>query len=398
MSKPLRIVMLSREPRNYSSRRLKEAARTRGHHVRVLDTLRFSMLLETEEPDIRYAGRRLGHVDAVVPRIGHSVTFYGTAVVRQFEQIGAFALNSANAIAISRDKLRSLQILSRHDIGMPPTAFAWRKQDIANAIDAVGGAPVVIKALEGTHGVGVVLADTRKMAEAVIEALHGARQSVLVQKFVAESKGRDIRALVVGGRVVAAMRRLASGQEFRSNIHRGGTSEAVKLDETYARTAVRAAHLMGLEVAGVDMLESDEGPQVMEVNSSPGLEGIERTTGIDVAGEIVRHLEEQRDFPEVDLRQRLSLRRGWTITELMVTPESELAGHTLAEAGLREREVVVLSITRGGIALPNPGGGVEILAGDVLTCFGRDVAMRALIPPVRPSRKKKRKKKVAPKA
>ena len=246
----MKLVILSRARHSYSTRRLREAALSRGHQVRVLDTLRFSMAVEEGHPQLFYRDRPLSRYDAVIPRVGASVTFYGTAVVRQFEQMGVFTLSSSHAISVSRDKLRSLQVLSRHNIGIPPTVFVRDRQSVIPAIERLGGAPVIVKVLEGTQGVGVILADTMKVAQAIIETLHGAKQNVLIQKFVKESRGRDIRAFVVGGHVIAAMRRVAQGDEFRSNVHRGGRTEAVQLDSEYERTAIHAAQIMGLRVAG----------------------------------------------------------------------------------------------------------------------------------------------------
>jgi ribosomal protein S6--L-glutamate ligase len=391
----MKIAILSRNARTYSTRRLREAARQRGHKVTVFDTLEFSIHVDAEDPDLFYRGRQMPNVDAIVPRIGASITFFGTAVVRQFEQMGVFSLNASQAITVSRDKLRSLQILSRHDIGMPPTAFVRNKADILPAIEQVGGTPVIIKLLEGTQGVGVILAESDKIAEAIIETLHSARQNVLIQKFVSESRGQDIRAFVVGGRVVAAMRRKAQGQEFRSNVHRGGMTESITLDPAYERAAVKAAHIMGLRLAGVDLLETNEGPQIMEVNSSPGLEGIEKATGIDIAGEIIQHLEEQVLFPELDLRQRLTLNKGYGVAEVPVNKDSELAHKSLEQVRLRDRDVQVLSITRHDLVIPNPRGTRELLPGDTLLCFGKQLALQSLIPPPRPKRRKKKKKAAA---
>lgn len=388
----MKIGILSRQRRGYSTRRLQEAAKKRDHKIRILDTLDFSIHVDAEDPDLIYRGKQIENLDAVIPRIGASITFYGTAVVRQFEQMGVFSLNPSQAITVSRDKLRSLQILSRHDIGMPPTAFVRNKRDVLSAIDELGGAPVIVKVLEGTQGVGVILADTNKVAEAIIETLHSARQNVLIQKFVAESKGKDVRAFVVGGHVVAAMRRTAQGQEFRSNVHRGGSTQVIELDEQYERTAVKAAQIMGLRVAGVDMLEGAEGPQVMEINSSPGLEGIEKATGIDIASEIIAHLEEQVLFPELDLRQRLTLSKGYGVAEIPITKDSELAGQTLAQAGLRDRDISVLSITRQDLVIPNPRGMREIMPGDRLLCYGKLMALQTLMPAKKPKPKRKKKK------
>jgi ribosomal protein S6--L-glutamate ligase len=376
----MKIAILSRNARCYSTRRLREACLARGHRPKVLSTVRFSMEVEQANPALFYKNKRLSRYDAVIPRIGASVTFYGTAVVRQFEQMGVFTLNSSNSISVSRDKLRSIQILSRHNIGVPATAFVRDRTSVLHAIEQVGGAPVIIKLLEGTQGIGVILAENTKIAEAIVETLQSARQNVLIQKFVSESRGRDMRAFVVGDRVVAAMRRVAVGEEFRSNVHRGGRAEPAQLDATYERTAIHAAQIMGLRVAGVDMLETHQGPQILEVNSSPGLEGIERVTGIDVAQAIVAHLEEQVQFPEVDLRQRLTLKSGYGVADIQISGNSELAGKTLRDSGLRDRDVQVLSITRGSIIIPNPRGDREILPGDLMLCFGKHITLRGLMP------------------
>lgn len=352
----------------------------RGHDVKVLDTLKFSIFVEHQAPELFYRGKRLSHYDAVIPRIGASVTAYGTSVVRQFQQMGVFCANTANAINNTRDKLRCLQILSKYDIGLAPTSFVRDRKDILDAISRVGGAPVIIKLLEGTQGVGVILAENQKIAEAILETMHGARQNVLIQKFVAESKGKDIRALVVGDRVVAGMRRVAQGQEFRSNIHRGGKAEKVDLSPDYVRTAVDAARILGLRVAGVDMLESQDGPQVIEVNSSPGLEGIETCTGVDVAGAIVDYVAEQVAFPELDVRERLSVQAGYGVAELVVPSAAEFDGRTIAEAGFREKDIVVLTVERGDVMAQNPREDFRLQAGDRLLCFGIQANMKSLAP------------------
>ena len=385
----MKLAILSMSPRCYSTRRLKQAAELRGHTARTLSTLRFALDLDHGEPGLHYRGKPLSDYDAILPRIGASITYYGTALVRQFEQLDVYTPNTANGITNSRDKLRSLQILSKHDIGIPHTAFVRDRKDVLPAIERVGGAPVVIKVLEGTQGVGVILADTSKVAEAIIETLQSARQNVLVQKFVSESRGRDVRAFVVGDRVVAAMRRVAQGQEFRSNVHRGGVAERIELDQQYERTAVRAAQILGLRVAGVDMLESDSGPQVMEVNSSPGLEGIETATGLDVAGAVVDFIGDQVNFPEVDIRQRLTISASYGVAEIHVPDGSEYIGRTIEASGLRERDLTVLTLNRGTSVISNPKGSRLIEAGDRLLCYGRLDAMRDLIPAK--SRKKKRK-------
>jgi ribosomal protein S6--L-glutamate ligase len=352
----------------------------------VLNTLRFAIDLAGDEPDLEYRGRQLSHYDAVLPRIGASITFFGLAVVRQFEQMDVYTPNTANGIANSRDKLRAIQILSRHDIRIPETTFVRDRNDVLPAIERAGGAPVVIKLLEGTQGIGVILAPDTKVAEAVIETLQSTKQNVLIQRFVAESKGRDIRALVVGDRVVAAMRRRAQPGEFRSNVHRGGTTESVELDPEYARVAVRSAQIMGLRVAGVDMLESDRGPAVLEVNSSPGLEGIETATQLDVAGAIIDYMASQVAFPELDIRQRLTVSTGYGVAELLVREGADLIGKTIADSGLRDRDIAVLTLTRGTTVIPNPRGQRVLEADDRLLCFGKLEAMRDLIPERRRSR------------
>jgi len=387
----MKLAILSRAPQAYSTQRLRAAAQQRGHQVKVLDTLRFAIDLSGPEPDLQYRGRPLSDYDAILPRIGNSITYFGTAVVRQFEQMDVYTPNTANGITNSRDKLRANQILSRHNIGMPATAFVRNRADVRPAIERVGGAPVVIKLLEGTQGIGVILAPEVKVAEAIIETLHSTKQNVLIQRFIKESRGRDIRALVVGDRVVAAMRRSASGDEFRSNVHRGGTVEAVELPAEYEQAAVRSAQIMGLRVAGVDMLEGDEGPLVMEVNSSPGLEGIETATKLDVAGAIVDHIANQVAFPEIDVRQRLTVSTGYGVAELVVHGGADLVGTPLGESGLSERDITVLTLHRGTTVIPNPRRSVELQAEDRLLCFGKLEEMRSMIPERRRRRAKVRK-------
>ncbi|MCA9102686.1 MAG: RimK family alpha-L-glutamate ligase [Pirellulales bacterium] len=376
----MKLGILSRSPRCYSTRRLREAARQRGHQTKVLDTQQFCIDLERGQPDLFFRRRPLPDFDAVLPRIGASITYFGTAVVRQFEQMDVFCANSSAGISNSRDKLRCLQILSRHHVGIPQSAFVREKDDVLPAIHRVGGAPVVIKLLEGTQGIGVLLAESVRSAEAIIELLQSQKQNVLIQKFVAESRGRDIRAFVVGDQVVAAMRRVAQGQEFRSNVHRGGLTEPLVLDETYCETAVRAAQILGLRIAGVDMLEASDGPQIMEINSSPGLEGIEKCTQLDIAGAIVDYISAQVDFPEIDLRQRLTVSRGYGVTEIHVPDGSHYVGQTIAESGLRERDINVLTLYRGTTVIPNPRSERRLEPGDRLLCFGKLELMRDLIP------------------
>lgn len=376
----MKLGILSRSPHSYSTARLKVAALERGHQARVLNTLRFSIDLAADEPDLQFRGRHLSDYDAVLPRIGASVTFFGLAVVRQFEQMDVYTPNTAAGIANSRDKLRSIQILSRHEIGIPKTMFVRDRKDVPSAIRSVGGAPVVIKLLEGTQGIGVILAPDNKVAEAVVETMQSTRQNVLIQQFIAESKGRDVRALVVGDRVVAAMRRVAQGDEFRSNVHRGGRTEVVELDDEYQRVAVQSAQIMGLRVAGVDMLESDVGPLVMEVNSSPGLEGIEQATGLDVAGAIVDFIASQVSFPELDVRQKLTVSTAYGVAEIIVHQGSGMVGKPIAQSGRREQDISVLTLNRGSKVVPNPYGSRLLEAEDRLFCFGRLDAMRDLVP------------------
>ena len=287
----MKIGILSRNGNLYSTRRLKEACVARGHEVRVIDHLRCYMNIASHKPAVHYKGEALSGFDAIIPRIGSSVTFYGTAVVRQFEMMGVFPLNESVAISRSRDKLRSLQLMSRKGIGMPVTGFAHSPDDTDDLLRLTGGAPVVIKLLEGTQGVGVVLAETQKAAASVIEAFRGINANILVQEFIKEAGGADIRCFVIGGKVVAAMKRQAREGEFRSNLHRGGTASLVRITPEERSTVTRAAKIMGLNVAGVDILRSNHGPVVMEVNSSTGLEGIEAATGKDVADQIIEFIE-----------------------------------------------------------------------------------------------------------
>lgn len=289
----MRLAILSRNPELYSTRALVEAAARRGHEALVLDTLRFDIHVSRRSPALFYDGTPVSGVDAVLPRIGASITFYGLAVVRQFEMMGVYCLNESQAIARSRDKLRCLQILSRHDVGLPPTVYTRHPDHLRACIDRVGGPPVVIKLLQGAQGVGVVLAESTAAAGSVVEAFHGLDQNILIQQFIHEAKGADIRAVVVGRRVVAAMRRQAVGGEFRANLHRGAKAKKARLSTDYRRTALAAARVLGLRFAGVDMIESNGGPMVMEVNSSPGLEGIQKAAGLDVASAVIECIERE---------------------------------------------------------------------------------------------------------
>ncbi|MEB3341250.1 30S ribosomal protein S6--L-glutamate ligase [Okeania sp.] len=295
----MKIAILSTEPTLYSTRKLVEAGEKRGHEVEVIDYLRCYMNITSMKPQVIYMGEPLEGFDAIIPRIGASKTFYGTAVVRQFEMMGVFTANPSQGISRSRDKLRCLQLLAREGIGLPVTGFANSTKDIDGLINTVGGAPLVIKLLEGTQGIGVVLAETYQAAKSVIEAFRGLDANILVQEFIAEADGADLRCFVVGDKVIAAMKRQGAEGEFRSNLHRGGKAEKIKLTPEERSTAMRSAKAMGLRVAGVDLLRSDRGPLVMEINSSPGLEGIENTTGVDVSGKIIEFLEKNAEKGQV---------------------------------------------------------------------------------------------------
>lgn len=300
----MKIAILSRDPKLYSTRRLVEAARQRGHEARVIDVLRCYMNVASHKPTIHYRGEELTEFDAVVPRIGASVTFYGTAVLRQFEMMGVYPLNESVAIARARDKLRSLQLLARKGIGLPITGFAHAPDDVQDLIKMVGGAPLVIKLLEGTQGIGVVLAETEQAAESVVQAFMGLRVNILVQEYIKEAGGADIRCFVIGDKVVAAMKRQAKPGEFRSNLHRGGTASLIRITPEERSTAVRAARITGLNVAGVDLLRSHHGSVVMEVNSSPGLEGIEGATQKDIAGMMIEFIEKNAELGSTRTRGR----------------------------------------------------------------------------------------------
>lgn len=387
----MKIGILSNSSKLYSTIRLRDAARTRGHSVRILNTSSFALDIQSGKPDLLYKGKQAPAIDAIIPRIAPSISFFGTAVIRQFEQMGIFCVNASNAVSVSRDKLRSMQILSRHNVNIPPTSFVFNRSDVKPALERVGGAPAIIKLLEGTQGAGVMLVESSDMAQSIVEALQIAGHNVLIQKFVAESKGRDIRAFVVGDRVVAAMRRIAKEGEFRSNVHLGAETEAVKLDPEYERVALLATHIMGLRVAGVDLLETNSGPQVLEINSSPGLEGIEGATNVDVADAIIEYIEEQVNFPDLDVRQRLSLNKGYSIVELPVLKKSLLANKTISELKFDEQEINLLSITRGSLTIPSPKISETLRPGDSLLCFGKQNALKALMP----SKKKRQQKKIS---
>ena len=301
----LKIGILSRNAELYSTQRLVEAIEAKGHEAKVIDHLKCDIIIEQDKPDIFYKGESLSDLDAVIPRIGASVTFYGTAVVRQFEMMKKFTAVHSQALVRSRDKLRSLQILARSGVGLPKTVFTNYSKEVNKLIDSVGGAPLIVKLLEGTQGYGVVLAPTKKAAQSIIEAFHSMKARVIVQEFVSESKGADIRAFVVDGKVVGAMKRQGKEGEFRSNLHQGGSSSLIKLTKREREAALTAAQAMGLPIAGVDMLQSERGPLILEVNSSPGLEGIEKTTGKDIAGAVARYVISQTE----ELKKKPAVRR-----------------------------------------------------------------------------------------
>lgn len=287
----MKIAMLARNPRLYSHKRLVEAAEARGHQIDIIDTLKVFMNITSHRPELRYGDEKLTGYDAVIPRIGASITYYGLAVLRQFEMMGVYPLNESVAIGRSRDKLRALQLLSREGIGLPVTTFAHDTKNTDAVIEIAGGTPVVIKLIEGTQGIGVVLADTDRSAKSVIEAFRGANVNILVQEFIKEAGNSDLRAFVIGGKVIATMMRSGAEGDFRSNLHRGGTAKSIRITPEERSTAVRAAKILGLNVCGVDLLRANHGPVVMEVNSSPGLEGLEKATGIDVADQIIEFME-----------------------------------------------------------------------------------------------------------
>ena len=297
----MKIGILSRNANLYSTKRLVEAIETKGHEAKVIDHLKCDIVIEQDKPTIFYKGEQLSDLDAVIPRIGASVTFYGTAVVRQFEMMNIFSAVESQALVRSRDKLRSLQILAKAGVGLPKTVFTNYSKEVDKLIDSVGGAPLIVKLLEGTQGYGVVLSPTKKAAHSMIEAFHSMKARVIVQEFIKESKGADIRVFVVNGKVAGAMKRQGKEGEFRSNLHQGGSGSLIKLSKKEREAALTAAQAMGLPIAGVDMLQSERGPLILEVNSSPGLEGIEKSTGKDIAGNIIKYVttavEAQRNNP-----------------------------------------------------------------------------------------------------
>lgn len=306
----MKIGILSRNPSLYSTQRLVEAAEEQGHHAEVIDHLKCDIVIEQDNPSVYYKGKKIDYLDAIIPRIGASVTFYGTAVVRQFEMMDVFSAVHSQALVRSRDKLRSLQILASAGVGLPKTVFTNYSREVKKLIDSVGGAPLIVKLLEGTQGYGVVLAPTKKAAESMIEAFHSMKARVIVQEFIKESNGVDIRAFVVDGKVIGAMKRQGKEGEFRSNLHQGGTGSLVKLNKEERAAALKAANAMNLPVAGVDMLQSERGPLILEVNSSPGLEGIEKTTKKDIAGFIIKYVEKSVEGEKMNPSKKRKKKRN----------------------------------------------------------------------------------------
>ena len=367
---PLRVAILSAGSKATSTPRLREELEARGHKVRVLSPGQLRIDLLDGSPSLVYRGRSLKSPDVVIPRIGASHTFFGVSLLAQFEQMGIPTLNSAQAIQTSRNKLRALQRLSRHGIGFPETIFLSGHADPLEAIDRVGGAPVIIKLLEGTQGVGVMLAESVHGARAILDTLRKTGQNVLLQRYVGESRGRDVRALVVGGRVLAAVRRTADGNEFRSNIHRGGSAKLIELPKEYEEAAIRAARVLELRLAGVDMLESDEGPLVVEVNSSPSIEGMEKATGVDLAGPIVDLVERVAHAKLRGLGKRLAITPEFGVVEWRVIPGGFWAGKTLEDAGFFGQSLKVLAVQRGPRVQRRPKRTQVLKPDDVVVALG----------------------------
>lgn len=374
----MRVGIITNDKSSYSVKRFQETAKRRGHEPRLIQPGHASIVLGGKENGLFLKGAKLRRLDAIVPRIAAKSGPLSLAVLRQFEQLGTFCLNNSGSIAIAHDKLRTAQVMVRNQIPIPQSAWVLKQSDIPTALSKLGGAPIIIKILSGSQGAGVVLAETNKTAEAIVEALLITQPAVLLQQFVKESAGSDIRAFVVGDRVVASMKRTASGGDFRSNIHQGGSAHALTLDDHTQQVAIRAAHAVGLRVAGVDLIEGKNGPLVIEVNSSPGLEGIEGATGMDIAGQIIEFLEDEINFPEVDLRQRLAIGKDFAIIEVTVDQKSSLLDKTIEELELRRRGIHLLRITRGGLVIPVPVREERISLGDTLLCFGRKLDLKYL--------------------
>ena len=372
----LKLAVLSRGPRLYSTRRLVQEAKLRGIDVEVTDPMKFSLFVDDGAIDIHYSGEPFIH-DAVIPRIGHSITKHGVAVLRHMEQLGIWTANTGQGILQSRDKLHASQILARNKIPVPKTTYVRDSIDVEPAIDFVGGLPVVIKVTQGTQGQGVFLRHTVHESRSLIQGLLLTGKSVLVQEYIAESHGKDIRALVVGDRVVAAMRRKARGREFRSNYHLNGTVEKVDISEEFEEQAVRAARVLGLNVAGVDLLEGNNGPLVLEVNSSPGLEGIEKASGVNVAGEIIDYVMSETAFSEVDLDQLLRTVPGSGVLSLQLRNHPMMVGNKISDLFKTSHEIPVFALSRENKLLWNPEPDVQLRYDDVIICYGELNQLRA---------------------
>ncbi len=372
----LKLAVLSRGPRLYSTRRLVQEAKLRGIDVEVTDPMKFSLFVDDGAIDIQYAGEPFTH-DVVIPRIGHSITKHGVAVLRHMEQLGIWTANTGQGILQSRDKLHASQILARNKIPVPKTTYVRDSIDVEPAIDFVGGLPVVIKVTQGTQGQGVFLRHTVHESRSLIQGLLLTGKSVLVQEYIAESHGKDIRALVVGDRVVAAMRRKARGREFRSNYHLNGTVEKVEISEEFEEQAVRAARVLGLNVAGVDLLEGNNGPLVLEVNSSPGLEGIEKASGVNVAGEIIDYVMSETAFSEVDLDQLLRTVPGSGVLSLQLRNHPMMVGNKISDLFKTSHEIPVFVLSRENKLIWNPEPDVQLRYDDVIICYGELNQLRA---------------------
>ena len=371
-----RLAVLSRGPRLYSTRRLVEEARLREIDVAVINPMQFSLFVAEQDIGILHQGQKFDF-DAVIPRIGHSITKHGVAVLRHLEQLDVWTANTSQGILQSRDKLHSSQILARNRIPTPRTAYVRDMKDIERAIEAVGGLPVVVKVTQGTQGQGVFLRHTRHETTNLVQGLLVTGKAVLIQEYVAESHGKDIRALVVGGKVVASMRRKARGREFRSNYHLNGTVEKVDISEEYAEVACRAARVLGLNVAGVDLLEGNDGPLVLEVNSSPGLEGIEKASGANVAGAIIDYVIAESDFNEVNVDQLLKTIPGQGVLSVHLRNHPHLIGSPISE--IFKGEIPVFALSRAGDLIWNPEPEMQLRFGDSLICYGDLEQLRANI-------------------
>ena len=369
----LRLAVLSRGPRLYSTRRIVEEAKQRGLEVEVCDPMKFSLVVSDGTVDVLHKGKHFTH-DAVIPRIGHSITQHGVAVLRHIEQLGMWTANTGQGILQSRDKLQASQILARNRIPVPKTVYVRDILDVERAIDTVGGLPVVVKVTQGTQGDGVFLRHTAFEVRNLVQGLLMTGKSVLVQEYIAESHGKDIRALVVGDQVVACMRRRARGREFRSNYHLNGTVEKVELPEGYAEAACRAARVLGLNIAGVDLLEGKDGPLVLEVNSSPGLEGIEKASGVNVAGAIIDYVMEDTAFSEVDIGQLLRTIPGSGVLSLQLRNHPKMVGQRLSDVFA---SVPVFALSRGDRLVWNPDPDLQLRYDDVLVCYGELTELRS---------------------